>query len=234
MKDSYIVLDSEYIEILIPERFVEFGNRVLDFSTKKVKEYLDFFKEDSYGTKIKASYFVKREDFLQRIKDIKSPGDNMPPSWATGCFYGGETQILMDEDDIEFSFYTLIHEIFHLMFGKFVYNKNKVNRVIWLDEALAGNFDTTTERLIENGRFKQLIDKYYHCDCLPTMENFDFSDGVFTTEEYNGYELFKIIGRYLIEKYNKDELLEYVNDYDKVIKDSKNILRDSLEYFYKK
>lgn len=233
MKTNYITVSNDFYEILIPEQYMEFGNKVLEYSTKKIKEFLDFFKEDSYGKIVKAAFLISREDFLDRIRAIKSPEDNMPPEWATGCFYGEETQVLLQDDPYD-SFYVLVHETFHLLFSKFVYDKNDWNRMIWLDEALAGNFDDTTERIVNNGYFKKLIIKYMNCSSLPIMTNFSFKDGLFKTDEYNGYDLFKIIGRYLVETMDSNELLEYINDYDRLVKDSETILNTSISYFIDK
>lgn len=233
MNSDYIVITNEYFELLINKDNVEFGNKVLEYSTNKIKEYLEFFNEKSYGKKIKAAYLNTREDFLARIKEVKNEEDGMPPEWASGCFYGDEVQILV-KDDINKCFHVLVHETFHLLFGKFVYNKHGFNRIMWLDEALAGNYDDTTKKLIDNGYFKKMIIRYKDNKNLPIMSNFSFNNGVFNTKDYDGYDLVKIIGRYLIETKSNKELLEYINDYDKVIKDSKNILRVSIDYFVKK
>lgn len=58
-----------------------------------------------------------------------------------------------------------------------------------------------------------------------------FSKGNIITEEYNGYDLFKVVGRYLIEIKSKEDLLNYINDKDKVINDGGIILEESLNYF---
>ena len=61
------------------------------------------------------------------------------------------------------------------------------------------------------------------------MNDLSFSKGNIKTNDYNGYELFKIVGRYLIE--TKEDLLGYINDENKVLMDGNNILKDSLYYF---
>ena len=66
------------------------------------------------------------------------------------------------------------------------------------------------------------------------MNELDFSKGNIKTEDYNGYELFKVVGRYLIETKTKDELLKYVSNEKKVITDGEKILNDSLDYFLNK
>lgn len=106
------------------------GEEVLRYSTAKIKEYLKFFKEKKYGKKIKGSFFTNRVDFIDRIKTVSPSNSNLPPEWATGCFYGEETQILLNEEQIYDMFCTLAHETFHLLFSKFVYQKNKFDRIV--------------------------------------------------------------------------------------------------------
>lgn len=231
MKEKYVTIENEYYEIYLPEKFIEFGNKVLDYSTRKIKEYLEFFKEKELDDKVKCDFLINRDDFIERIKLVKNEEDKLPPLWAEGCFYGNETQVLLKDDPYN-SFHVLVHETFHLLFTKFVYDKYDFkNRILWLDEALAGNFDDTTGKMVDDGRFINLIKKYRDVSKLPVMTYFNFNDGIFSTEEYNGYELFKIIGRYLIETKDKNELLEYISNYNKIMEDSKTILVDSINYF---
>ena len=131
-------------------------------------------------------------------------------------------------------FCTLAHESFHLLFQKFVYEKNHMDRIVWLDESLAGNFDGTTENLIEDDKFLEIILDLKSKQKLPKMDELEFSKGNIKTKDYNGYDLFKVVGRYLIETKNTDELLKYINDKNQIKKDGSIILEESINYFSKK
>lgn len=52
-----------------------------------------FFKEKPKGIKIKGSFLINHSDFINKIKEVSGPNVQLPPAWATGCFYGGEIQI---------------------------------------------------------------------------------------------------------------------------------------------
>lgn len=189
-------------------------------------------QEKSYGEKIKGSFFLTREDFFNRIEEL-APHAN-PPTWAKGCFYGGETQILLNPQNIYERFCTLAHETFHLLFQKFIYDKNNMDRIVWLDESLVGNFDGTTEKLIKSGKFMEIISNLKNNSKLPKINDLEFSKGNIKTENYDGYILFKVVGRYLIETKSNNELLKYVNTREKVMNDGNTILKDSIEYFINK
>lgn len=229
--NDYITIQNDYYDILIPKVLKKYGKEILEFSTNKFKEYLIFFNEQSYGKKIKGAFLITRDDFIQRIKEVAGTNSKLPPSWASGCFYGGEIQILIKEDKPYDRFNTLAHETFHLLFQKYVYEKNNWDRITWLDESLATNFDGTTEILVESGKFKEMVSKIINISSLPRMSDLSFKKGNVKTLGYNGYDLFKIVGRYLIETFNDDELLEYINNKDKICEDGNNILEKSLKYF---
>lgn len=113
---KYITITNDYYEILIPSSLKTFGEEVLNYSTDKLKEFLSFFKEESYNKKIKGAFLVSRADFIARIKEVADTNSSLPPQWATGCFYGGETQVLLNENNPYERFNTLAHESFHLLF----------------------------------------------------------------------------------------------------------------------
>lgn len=66
---------------------------------------------------------ISREDFISRIREVTFDEVMLPPEWATGSFYGGKVQILIDVNNPYDKFTTLSHESFHIMFSKFVYEK---------------------------------------------------------------------------------------------------------------
>ena len=109
-----------------------------------------------------------------------------------------------------------------------------MERIVWLDESLVGNFDGTTEKLVKNGKFLEIIMNLKNNQRLPNMNDLEFSKGNIKTEDYNGYDLFKVVGRYLIETKTQGELLKYINDKSKVINDGNTILEVSLIYFSEK
>lgn len=64
------------------------------------------------------------------------------------------------------------------------------------------------------------------------MNELSFLKNNIKTDYYNGYDLFKVVGRYLIE--TKENLFDYINNEEKILKDGANILVESLNYFVSK
>lgn len=228
---DYKVLKNEYYEILFPSKYEEDIKEILEYSTNKLIENLNFFNKESYGKVIHASFFDEKSEFLSRIHELDKNAN--PPDWAKGCFYGEENQILFEKDNIKNRFYTLAHESCHLLFSKFIYNNYK-NRVVWLDESFAASFSGEIDEEQKNGRFKEIVKKYINYGSLPNMNEISFENNNIKTNEYDAYDFFHIVGRYLIEIYSKEELLSFYKDEEKVLKLGENILIESLMYFKQK
>ena len=119
------------------------------------------------------------------------------------------------------------------MFSKFIYNNYK-NRVVWLDESFAANFSGEVDKELNNGKFIETVKKYLNYSSLPNMNEISFKNNNIKTNEYNAYDFFHIIGRYLSEIYSREELLNFYKDEERVLKLGENILSESLLYFKQK
>jgi hypothetical protein len=106
--------------------------------------------------------------------------------------------------------------------------KNNFDRIIWLDESLASNFDG---RLIEINQLQDIIIKLSESKNIPKMNELSFSKNNIVTQEYNGYDLFKLVGKYLIETKTMEELFNYIKNKEQIINDGENIFEKSLNYF---
>lgn len=232
MSEDYITITNDYYEIYIPKSFEEYGYKVLEFSTKKLKENLLFFREKTFGTKIKGAFLTTREDYVNRVH-MHEPNHN-PPEWAGGGYYGDEAMTLLNTENPERSFTTLAHESFHLLFDKFIYKKNNMKRIVWLDEAFANNFDGKMEHRLKSGAFEKMVFDLKNNNKLPKMNDLEFKKGNVKTKDYNGYDLFIIVGRYLIETMDDDELFEFINNEKKVKEVGEYILEESINYFVNK
>lgn len=229
--EAYSQLKNDYYEIYFPSKYEKDIKIILEYSTKKLIENLAFFNSNSYGQKIKVSFFDNKKDFFARIKFLDENAN--PPEWASGCFYGGENQILLDKDDLNSKFFTLAHESCHLLFCKYIY-KYYCERIVWLDESFAANFSGEVDKELNNGIFIDYIKKYINNKTLPKMCDISFNKNNIVTDEYNAYDLFHIVGRYLLEKYTKEKLLDLYKDLNEIKKLGKTILTDSLLYFKNK
>lgn len=225
------LITKDFIIEYVPE-LQEFIERTLKHAEDKKKEFYKIFNcEEKDIDVLHASFFTKREDFVEYIKSI-SRGQT-PPSWATGCFYNGEIQVLVDLKNPQIKMNTLAHETMHLFFDKTIYQRYNIKRVNWLDESFAVYLDGKPDD-ISNEEFTKMI------DYLSKISNgFDMSIladyNKVKTKEYNGYDMFNIIGKYIFETQQEQKCLDLIKkDRNQVLEIGKHILQDAIDYFKEK
>lgn len=225
------IITKDYIINYEPE-LDEFVKKTLSHAKKKKIEFYKIFNciETDINV-LKASFFVNREDFVNYIKNI-SNGDT-PPSWATGCFYNGEIQVLVNINNPDIKMHTLAHETMHLFFDKTIYEKYNIDRVNWLDESFAVYLDGNPDD-ISNKELLRIIDYLDKIDDdfdMATLEDYN----KIKTKEYNGYDMFNIIGKYIFETKQEQKYLDLIKqDRTAVLEIGKHILKEAIEYFKNK
>ena len=118
---------------------------------------------------------------------------------------------------------------------KLVYQKYKIKRVTWFDESYA---------VFVDGRIKnmKLEDLYNLSQKLKPLQNIDMNilnnEDKIVTKEYNGYDMFLIVGKYIFDNHlQKEYIQKLINNRDDMIEIGKTILSKAIEYIenlYKK
>lgn len=209
----------------------EFIEKTVAHAESKRKEFYKLFNcnEKDIGV-LKASFFINHDKFIEYIKSVS--GGHRPPDWATGCFYNGEIQVLVDLKNPEEKMNTLAHETLHLFFNKTIYQKYKIDRVNWLDESFAVYLDGQPDDISVD----ELLRMINYLDKI--SDGFDMA--VLTdankviTNDYNGYDMFNVIGKYIFDNHLENKYLELIKeDRNKVVEIGKNILQVAVDYFKK-
>ncbi len=205
-----------------------FINDSLDVFSSKINFIKTLFNAD-LNKKIKVSFFTDRNAFVAYIKFVSN--GNTPPDWATGCFYNGEIQTLINLNnvaEVNLKKHLLTHEFVHLYFNELIYNKNNIYRIRWFDEAYAKFIDgSETNKPVSH--FKTIANK------LKLHLNFDVNQlndsNKIITKDYNGYEMFSIIGKYIFENNLHKKLLnELLKNQNTVINLGTSILKLAIDY----
>lgn len=203
--------------------FVYSSLEIFDSKQKILNELFD--KTDKNDIKLTAHIFSNRADFVKYIQSIAD--GHTPPDFATGCFYNGGIQLYVDPNNkyqLESSKYTLLHESVHLDINSFIYNKYHIDRIDWFDESYANFLDGRKEaNSIEE--LKRILPK------LKKIENnFNLNkikmcrQETVITDEYNAYDIFYIIGKYIFENNLAKKYLEVLSKNPKDIQDLGNVI----------
>ena len=224
------------METMITQAFViNYEPKLRDFvvstsnhAKEKKKEFCKLFGcVEQEIERLQASFFVERNEFVKHIQTISN--GQTPPKWATGCFYNGEIQVLVDLKNPEEKMNTLAHELLHLFFEKMIYQKHNIERVNWLDESFAvyldggeHDFDGELEKSI---KYLSKISKGFDMNILC-----DYN--IIKTKKYDGYDMFNIIGKYIFETKQENKLLKMlIENRQQIVELGKHILQDAINYF---
>lgn len=201
-------------------------------SVKNAEERKDIFEElfdinwDNLP-KIRVSYFITREEFLKYIKELNGfvPGPN-----AIGCFCNGEIQALVDVKTMYKyrDLYMLAHETIHL-FIQNIYKENNIVRLRWFDEAYAYYLECQRDNRYNRYYFdKALILK----DVAAKIDVNILDDSTkITTDQYRGYDIFQVIGKYIFDNKLQKEYLNLLKTNSKQLRTiGKTILKESIDY----
>ena len=222
------LITKHYIINYEPE-LQNFIEKTVSHAENKRLEFNKLFKcdEEDIGS-IKASFFINRDKFVEYIESVS--GGMRPPAWATGCFYNGEIQVMVDLNNPEVKMNTLAHETLHLYFDKKIYEKYNIDRVNWLDESFAVYLDGNPDELSKEELIKMV-------DYISRIsEGFDMAIladyNKVKTKEYNGYDMFNLIGKYIFDNNLEQEYLELLKtDRNKIVEIGKTILQVVIDYF---
>ena len=232
MKQELLRKETENFDLNFQDELKGFILTSLDIFESKKKMIINLFGSE-LTEKIKASFFTDRPAFVDYIKSISN--GNTPPSWATGCFYNGEIQTLVNlnsEEDFSSKEHTLTHETVHLYFEKLIYQKYKLDRVRWLDESFAGFLDGHNDNITVT-ELSTLFEE------LSPLKDFDVNilDDIekVRTTSYNGYDMFTLIGIYIFENHLEEQHLSLLKTSPKDIRKlGREIMSSALDYLKQK
>lgn len=226
MKTQLKQINTKNFIINYPEELESFIHESLSIFDSKTNLIKDTFGKLT-SKKIKASYFIDRKSFVDYIKKVSNGHE--PPSWAIGCFYNHEIQTLLNINDLvnlNLQKHTLTHEFVHLCFD--FYETLNIPRICWFDESYAGFIDGSEDNI----SLSLLIEKAKKLKQLGDFNVNTITDSSkFVTKEYNGYDMFLIIGKYIFDNHLEKQLLKTLkNDYRKIQELGNTILAKSIDY----
>ena len=182
---------------------------------------------------IVVNYFADLEEFREFIYKIRGEKESLP-EYARGTYDNGMINACVDSDIQMNSLYTASHELFHILYMRYVLKGNYADRIVWYDEGMAKYFSGEARKLENEDLFIKFYTKVKESTIIiPNMNEIKHGKS-FCNENYNGYDLSYLSIRYLAETMQPDTFKNLMSDFNQIKLIGNNVINDMFEYFDKK
>ena len=217
-----------------PDSLKYITDNMHDILIKKIKEYQQLFDIKELE-QIQINFFDDINKFRSFIYDLRGESASLP-EYAVGTFDNGMINAFIDKDILTVSdkymkkIYMASHELFHILYRKYVY-KNGYNRIVWYDEGMAQFMSGEKDHLLDIDKFK----KYYfsvkeNTKEIPNINEIKHGNS-FKNELYNGYDISYLCVKYLNEILNENEFRNLMTNFDKIRDYGNTIVEDMFCYY---
>lgn len=154
-------LDCEEYKLYSPDSLKYITNNMHDILIPKIYEYKKLFDIDKLE-QIQINYFDDINKFRNFIYELRG-NNNSLPDYAVGTYDKGMINAFIPNNiDINTTLYykkicLANHELFHILYKKYILDNDYSKRIVWYDEGMAMFMSGEKDYLNDEDEFK----KYY-------------------------------------------------------------------------
>lgn len=204
----------------------------LELLNNKMNEYVQLFDIEKIDS-ITVNYFDDLEEFRKFIYQLRGENNSLP-AYARGTYDNGMINVCIDPKKQMDSIYTAPHELFHILYMKYILKGNYNNRIVWYDEGMAQYFSGEKQKLDQEQLF---IDFYIkvkeNTKIIPNMNEITHGKS-FYNDSYNGYDLSYLSIKYLSEIMSLEGFKKLMSDFNQIKMLGDSVVDDMFDYFDKK
>lgn len=201
----------------------------------KIEEYKLLFNLDELE-QIQINYFDDNGKFRNFIYELRGETESLP-SYAAGTYDNGMINAFI-QNDIDINspkykneLYLAGHELFHILYMKYILKYDYSKRIVWYDEGMAQFLSGENDHLNDDSNLK----KFYlfvkdKTKIIPNFNNIEHGED-FCNEFYDGYDLSYLCVRYLNEILTADEFKILMSNFSKIKQYGTTVLNDMFEYY---
>ena len=180
------VLETNLCKINYAESLEKLAEATVQLLDQKIIEYKLFF-DLSTNERIVVNYFDTVEEFREFIYEIRGERDSLP-EYARGTYDNGMVNACVTPKFQLKRLYTVSHELFHILYMKYILNNDYSKRIVWYDEGMA-QFMSGEKDLLTDDAFKDFyLNVREKTKVVPQMNSLEHGNS-FVNENYNGYDL---------------------------------------------
>lgn len=225
-------LETSLCKINYSESLEDLAQATISLLDKKIIEYNTFF-DISIQEQIIVNYFDTVEEFREFIYKIRGERDSLP-EYARGTYDNGMVNACVNPKFQLKRLYTASHELFHILYMKYILNNDYLKRIVWYDEGMAQFMSGEKDSLNDNSIFKDFYMKVKEeTKVTPQMDTLEHGN-FFVNEDYNGYDLSYLAIKYLSDILSAEQFKDLMSDFKKISQLGDDIIRKMFSYYDEK
>ena len=226
------VLETNLCKINYSESLEDLAQATLSLVDKKIIEY-SIFLGVNIDEKINVNYFDTIEEFRKFIYEIRGERDSLP-EYAKGTYDNGMVNACVNPKFQLKRLYTASHELFHILYMKYILNNDYSKRIVWYDEGMAQFMSGEKGSLNDDSVFKNFYMKVKEATkVIPQMNTLEHGNS-FVNEDYNGYDLSYLSIKYISEVLSTEQFKDLMSDFEKISQLGNNIINNMFSYYDEK
>lgn len=226
------ILETNLCKINYSDSLEDLAEATVQLLNKKIIEYRLFF-ESSISEQIVVNYFDTVEGFREFIYEIRGERDSLP-EYARGTYDNGMVNACVNPKFQLKRLYTASHELFHILYMKYILNNDYSKRIVWYDEGMAQFMSGEKDSLNDDCLFKEFYSKVREeTKVIPQMNSLEHGNS-FVNEDYNGYDLSYLAIRYLSEVLSAEQFKDLMSDFSKISQLGDGIIQKIFSYYDEK
>lgn len=226
------ILETNLCKINYSDSLQELANATLILLQNKIIEYRKFFNIE-FDEQIIVNYFDNLEEFREFIYSIRGERESLP-KYAKGTYDEGMINAYIESDIQLKRLYTSSHELFHILYMKYILKSDYSKRIVWYDEGMAQFMSGEKKKHDDEDNFKSFyLGVKESTKEIPNLNDLEHGNS-FYNDKYNGYDLSYLSIRYLNETLKPEEFIKLMSDFSQIKELGNNIVNITFDYYDKK
>ena len=226
------ILETNLCKINYSDSLEDLAEATVQLLDKKIIEYRLFFGSP-ISEQIIVNYFDTVKEFREFIYEIRGERDSLP-EYARGTYDNGMVNACVNPKFQLKRLYTASHELFHILYMKYILNNDYSKRIVWYDEGMAQFMSGEKNSLSDNDNFKEFYLRVREeTKIIPQMNSLEHGSS-FVNKEYNGYDLSYLSIKYLSEVLSAEQFKDLMSNFSKISQFGDDIIQKMFGYYDEK
>ena len=226
------IIETNICRINYSDSLQELAESTIKLLQTKIVEYQKMFNIQ-FDEQIVVNYFDDLEKFREFIYEIREERESLP-KYAKGTYDSGMINAYIEPDTQMKRLYTASHELFHILYMKYILKDDYSKRIVWYDEGMAQFMSGEKDKLVDEDAFKKFFLRVKEdTKEIPNLNDLKHGDS-FYNDKYNGYDLSYLSIKYLNDIFNSEKFVKLMSDFPNIKKYGDDIVTNMFSYYNQK